>query len=283
MDPAKDNSYCNGLCTANQDCCDEHANCYCGTRTGRYECACNAGYTGRGGYKGQCHKCPKGTYKSESRNAECTACPPHSTTAKEGSTSPSDCICEPGYDRVGKTCEPVRCALLNAPKGGILIPTHCNNTYSSQCSFKCREGYCPFSCKAHQALQASNQHSSLLTRTCLETKTWSGEEFHCEKMTCPALHFPNNGKHNCSEKDFTFGTTCRFECDKGYELSGPVSRTCLFNSWTGKEVTCKGTLNVMSAFIITFQSVFLCAKRNHDYTFWLPGDSILLYQYFFSI
>lgn len=59
-------------------------------------------------------------------------------------------------------------------------------------------------------------------------------------MSCPALSIPQNGMHNCSDKDFTYGATCTFKCDDGYDLSGSVYRTCDFNGWTGKDVQCKG-------------------------------------------
>lgn len=43
----EDNKFCNNEC-------DDNAKCYCGTRTGLYECICNAGYNGIGGKRGQC-------------------------------------------------------------------------------------------------------------------------------------------------------------------------------------------------------------------------------------
>lgn len=54
MDLAKDSSLCGALCTEGMNCCDDHANCYCGSRSGRYECVCNAGYHGRG-HRRECH------------------------------------------------------------------------------------------------------------------------------------------------------------------------------------------------------------------------------------
>lgn len=215
--------------------CDMNAKCYCGARTGKHECICDAGYFGAGGYEGQCHKCPKGTFKEKSSKLNCTACPEHSTTKIEGSIDFDDCECEIGYNKAGKVCSPVRCATLTAPEGGILIPNHCGNTYGSHCSFECHKGYCPFSCTSYTAAHFSSPRN----RTCLETGRWSNEDFFCEKMTCPALNVIQNGHYKCTSKGFTNGTTCNFECEKGYRLFGSKSRTCVFGVWTGQDVECK--------------------------------------------
>lgn len=49
-------------------------------------------------------ECPKGTFKNESANTVCTACPEHSTTKDEGSVSFRDCECDSGYNKKGNLC-----------------------------------------------------------------------------------------------------------------------------------------------------------------------------------
>lgn len=44
---------CNRLCTAGSDCCDEKAQCTCGTTSGHYACLCRQGFYGTG-LKGDC-------------------------------------------------------------------------------------------------------------------------------------------------------------------------------------------------------------------------------------
>ncbi|XP_076359177.1 sushi, von Willebrand factor type A, EGF and pentraxin domain-containing protein 1-like [Tachypleus tridentatus] len=93
-DVAKDVSLCDSFCTAKSDCCDENANCFCGTRGGRYECACGAGYFGSG-HRGECKMCPKGTYKRGAGSDLCKSCPSNSTTLEERSTTIGDCFLYP--------------------------------------------------------------------------------------------------------------------------------------------------------------------------------------------
>lgn len=77
----------------------------------------------------------------------------------------------------------VECVKLKAPEGGVIIPTDCSNLYSSQCTLRCREGYCPYTCSAVEDSQKSKlKQLTLPSRTCLKTGNWSGDDFHCERM-----------------------------------------------------------------------------------------------------
>lgn len=52
--------------------------------------------------------CPSGTYKPEGAPgglSTCLSCPDPQHTSQPGSTSVSDCICKPGYQPVGMTCQ----------------------------------------------------------------------------------------------------------------------------------------------------------------------------------
>ena len=42
-------------------------------------------------------ECPRATYKRRPSPERCTACPDHSTTPNEGSTSIYECVCWEGY------------------------------------------------------------------------------------------------------------------------------------------------------------------------------------------
>ncbi|GFU12555.1 sushi, von Willebrand factor type A, EGF and pentraxin domain-containing protein 1 [Nephila pilipes] len=240
-DYTPDNSMCDNFCENRTNCCDNHAKCYCGTLGGDYECVCNAGYQGTG-HQQECKVCPKGTYKSSFGKMGCEKCPDHSTTPGEGSTSFDDCKCEIGYEKIGKSCQPIKCAKLESPNGGFLIPSNCSDTFGSKCSLRCKEGFCPFSCNlvaADPSILPWNR-SPLPTRQCLETGKWSGEDFFCEQMRCPVLDSPMHGKDNCSGLHFVFGTTCQFDCNAGYELKGSKLRTCLVDgTWTGTNTHCE--------------------------------------------
>lgn len=52
--------------------------------------------------------CPPGTYKPEGAAgglSTCLPCPDLQHTSQPGSTSLSDCVCKPGYQPVGMTCQ----------------------------------------------------------------------------------------------------------------------------------------------------------------------------------
>ena len=58
-------------------------------------------------------------------------------------------------------------------------------------------------------------------------------------VTCPPLSDPSNGMINCSLGDDTYGDTCSFTCDTGYELTGSDTRTCQSDgSWSGSVAMC---------------------------------------------
>ena len=105
-------------------------------------------------------------------------------------------------------------------------------------------------------------------RHCLSTGHWSGVLPTCQSkphielymlllvlkkkiltlpsMTCICLvtdcgnpGTPSNGSRNGSV--FTFGGTVRFQCNRGYRLSGSSNRTCEASGrWSGNKTDCKG-------------------------------------------
>ena len=55
---------------------------------------------------------------------------------------------------------------------------------------------------------------------------------------CPSMMMLQNGNISCDGEHVT-GTTCIFVCHLGYNLVGPVSRTCLpNNTWSGETTRC---------------------------------------------
>lgn len=52
--------------------------------------------------------CPPGTYKPEATPgglSTCLSCPDTQHTSQPGSTSLDDCVCKPGYQPIGMTCQ----------------------------------------------------------------------------------------------------------------------------------------------------------------------------------
>ncbi|GFT26072.1 sushi, von Willebrand factor type A, EGF and pentraxin domain-containing protein 1, partial [Nephila pilipes] len=97
---------CNSLCPAGTDCCDEMAQCTCGTTNGHYACLCRKGFYGTG-LKGDCHACPAGTFRPTSSPGDvssCIPCPDINQISLPGSTSVEQCLCKTGFQKVGKKC-----------------------------------------------------------------------------------------------------------------------------------------------------------------------------------
>ncbi|XP_046560997.1 sushi, von Willebrand factor type A, EGF and pentraxin domain-containing protein 1-like [Haliotis rubra] len=62
--------------------------------------------------------------------------------------------------------------------------------------------------------------------------------FTVKVRRCSILPPPNNGKVNCLQGR-KFGDTCRYSCDKGYNLVGSAQTTCEVNGWSTAAPTCK--------------------------------------------
>ena len=80
----------------------QHAACYkllsllVMTTLATVDCECLPGYFQD--EEGLCTPCPVATYKSETGNTFCTACPIHSVTLGNASVGASDCLCDKGYE-----------------------------------------------------------------------------------------------------------------------------------------------------------------------------------------
>ncbi|XP_032503128.1 E-selectin isoform X2 [Phocoena sinus] len=138
------------------------------------------------------------------------------------------CQCHPGFK--GLKCEQVvTCQAQEAPEHGSLV---CNDplgkfSYNSSCSVSCGEGYLPSSPEATQ---------------CTSSGEWSVPLPACNVAKCDALSNPVNGVVKCfqSHGSFLWNTTCEFECNEGYELTGPQHLQCISSGiWDHKQPTCK--------------------------------------------
>ncbi|KAH7952802.1 hypothetical protein HPB49_001344 [Dermacentor silvarum] len=223
--------------------CDTNAICGCGARGGTHRCVCKAGYQGDGTF-GKCQRCPRGSYKMKTGYENCDICPENSSTPDEGATSLNHCSCIPGYEGNpggNVRCSPIKCAKLSDPPGGTTLPHPCGNTFGSECDFKCNEGHCPYLCNMTEVLAGNlpwNRKSGT-SRVCQANKEWSGGQFFCDKVRCPALRAPPNGKLQCYSNTFEFGTTCVVTCSVGHNLVGNPNLTCSINgTWTGQLPRC---------------------------------------------
>nr|XP_042895666.1 sushi, von Willebrand factor type A, EGF and pentraxin domain-containing protein 1 isoform X2 [Parasteatoda tepidariorum] len=220
-------SACNKLCPESGDCCDEKAQCTCGTTNGHYACICQKGYYGTG-LRGDCHACPAGTFRPTTSPGDistCLPCPDVNQVSYPGSTSVDQCVCKTGFQRVGKKCVVLECPPLDPPDHGYFVSGSCSRVFNAGCGIRCDSGY---------KLQGSS------IRLCAENGSWTGEEAICKMKTCPALSPPRHGYMTCTTPDNVFETECHFSCDHGYTLVGSKKRTCLAISlWDGLSALCR--------------------------------------------
>ncbi|NXN98933.1 LYAM3 protein, partial [Rhinopomastus cyanomelas] len=152
-------------------------------------------------------------------------------------------------------CEAVSCAWLSPPDWGQLSCSHSHGFFAfrATCTFACRTGF---------VLKGSE------SRECTAIGTWTGDDPHCEAITCPVLSAPDKGQLNCSHLhgDFTFGSTCTFSCQMGFVLEGPESRECTAaGTWTGDAPHCKAiTCPVLST---PHWGQLNCSHLHGDFTF----------------
>uniref|UniRef100_A0A5F5PY86 E-selectin n=1 Tax=Equus caballus TaxID=9796 RepID=A0A5F5PY86_HORSE len=138
------------------------------------------------------------------------------------------CQCHPGF--TGLRCEQVvTCQAQEAPEHGRLVCTHPlgNFSYNSSCSVSCEEGYLPSRTEAMQ---------------CTSSGEWSAPPPACHVVECDALTNPANGVMQCSQSpgSFPWNTTCTFDCQEGFELTGPQHLQCTSSgNWDNEKPTCK--------------------------------------------
>ncbi|KAI3375735.1 hypothetical protein L3Q82_004034 [Scortum barcoo] len=256
----EDMSRCSSLCEAGRDCCDLMASCKCGTHTGQYDCICEKGYYGKG-LQHECTVCPPGTYKPEGTPgglSTCLSCPDPQHTSQPGSTSLSDCICKPGYQPVGMTCQVVYCSALSPPENGFFVQNVCNNHFDAACGIRCKPDF---------DLQGTS------IRLCQADGTWSGTPASCRVRSCPPLSRPQHGFLRCSDGGASHRAECQVGCERGYKLEGSSRLTCQADSqWSGPQPRC---VEVRCPPIVPLKNILLsppaCGKRMVS-----PGSACLL-------
>ncbi|XP_019641732.1 PREDICTED: sushi, von Willebrand factor type A, EGF and pentraxin domain-containing protein 1-like [Branchiostoma belcheri] len=218
---------------------------------------CNEGYS----FEGSSHsvKCLDGGRWSVNKTAKCTAvtCPalPHPVNGiKSGCDNTIESYntscglqCNMGYSPKKvqlRTCQQdgtwsgdsLHCTIdtcppLRTPPNGHLAPAACavSPVFGQECTYSCDVGY---------TLTGKDQ-----SMTCLDGGRWQYDEPTCKLVTCSGLATPQRGTISPQSCKSTadYNTVCSFNCDSGYQVSGPSQKTCRHTGlWTdeGTSTTC---------------------------------------------
>ncbi|XP_064789078.1 E-selectin-like [Oncorhynchus masou masou] len=130
------------------------------------------------------------------------------------SSGPVRCTASESWSEQPPTCELVLCSELYEPGKGSMACSHPLGSFSylSTCTFTCEEGY-------------ERLASSSATLQCGASGQWNDSQSQCIAVSCPTLQQPQDGAISCGE-DFTYGSSCNFNCSEGYLLKGAITLTC---------------------------------------------------------
>lgn len=121
------------------------------------------------------------------------------------------------------TCKPRSCGhpgeIANGVRNGSSF------TYHERVSYTCLEGY---------------ELTGRPYRVCQANGRWSGRLPTCRPIVCKTLAAPEHGRIVIKEKIPWFGSNVSFACERGYQLTGSVTRTCSSNgTWDGTPAVCE--------------------------------------------
>ncbi|XP_067846623.1 P-selectin-like isoform X3 [Heptranchias perlo] len=127
------------------------------------------------------------------------------------------------------TCEAVECGELKIPHSHLM---NCSDpfrpfSYSSTCDFVCKDGF---------ILQGSDRLQ------CEASGQWTAKIPTCKVVQCELLKIPKRGIMNCRNPfgDFSYYSTCVFNCTEGFVLYGSGSLQCQASrQWTAQVPTCE--------------------------------------------
>ncbi len=109
------------------------------------QCLCGPGFSKpawcEDGRCGPCLKCLPGTYKTESSNQLCDACPPFTTSLVQAGNL-SDCVCQVGYGLANEACS-------ICPAGEKACIRACTRKCTNKCTHAIQEDVCVYIPKVH--------------------------------------------------------------------------------------------------------------------------------------
>lgn len=136
------------------------------------------------------------------------------------SPSTRTCTSEGYWNNSVQTCKPVDCGPLSDPSDGTV--SYSSTTYGSQAVYSCKSGL---------------KMNGSSVRTCEADGNWINSAPTCPSIDCGSPTSPVFGSFALTET--RNGALVVYECNQGYNLLGPSSRTCLPNgTWDSSEPKC---------------------------------------------
>lgn len=163
----------------------------------------------------------------------------YAMVGKSKSTVTSQCrrVQSGGIEKAKMSVEEVECAEIRCkperidPQNGQVDCSR-SNYHRSRCTFACDPGY-----------DMDGTSDRALTDICEYNATnngegkWSADPPTCSRMHCPVKqNDPLNGEVTCTDESF-MGSICKFKCNDGYELVGPVAIICRDVTYDGDAET----------------------------------------------
>ncbi|XP_026902210.2 P-selectin isoform X8 [Acinonyx jubatus] len=126
-------------------------------------------------------------------------------------------------------CIAAQCPPLKTPERGSMtcLPSPEAPQYRSSCHFACEEG---FALVGPEVVQ------------CTASGVWTASPPGCEVVQCPLLEAPGKGTMDCVHPltAFAYGSSCRFECEPGYQVRGWANLRCIGSGqWTAPLPACE--------------------------------------------
>ncbi|XP_040492126.1 P-selectin isoform X4 [Ursus maritimus] len=140
-----------------------------------------------------------------------------------------ECLASGTWTNEPPRCVAAHCPPLKTPERGSMTCPHSADAfqYPSSCHFSCEEG---FALVGPEVVQ------------CTASGVWTAAAPVCEAVQCPRLGAPGKGTMDCVHPlaAFAYGSSCKFECEPGYQVRGWASLRCTGSGqWTAPSPACE--------------------------------------------
>ncbi|XP_011222409.1 P-selectin isoform X6 [Ailuropoda melanoleuca] len=140
-----------------------------------------------------------------------------------------ECLASGTWTNEPPRCIAAHCPPLKIPERGSMTCPHSADAfqYPSSCHFSCEEG---FALVGPEVVQ------------CTASGVWTAAAPVCEAVQCPHLEAPGKGTMDCVHPlaAFAYGSSCKFECEPGYQVRGWASLRCTGSGqWTAPSPACE--------------------------------------------